>query len=188
MTVEYRQVFLGDEPLTVDAAAHILVVAFHDRSPAWPTVSAAYGTVNEFAQDQHIAFGAFADSSLVGWIGATPSYNGNVWEIQLLGVTPEWQRIGIATALVRILISAVGHVGCHTVCVWCDDETNSTSIGGCNLFPRPLDALARLESGPRHAGGFYEHIGFVRCGILPDANGPGKPDILYAIPVIDQTT
>jgi aminoglycoside 6'-N-acetyltransferase I len=184
MTVTYDQVFFADHPIIVDAAAHILVAAFNDRSAAWPTVSLAHATVREIAQHEHIAFGAFADSTLVGWIGATPSYNGNVWEIQLLGVTPEWQRNGIATTLVHRLVTAVAHAGCHTVCVWCDDESKSTSIGGDSLFPHPLDALARLESGPRHAGGFYEHIGFVRCGILPDANGPGKPDILYAKPVM----
>jgi len=150
MTVEYRQVFFGDEPLTVDAAAQILVVAFHDRSLAWPTVSAAYGTMNEFAQDQHIAFGAFADSSLVGWIGATPSYNGNVWEIQLLGVIPEWQRNGVATALVRMLISALVHVGCHTVCVWCDDESKSTRKTRVGSAARRWLLRARRVCSLRH--------------------------------------
>ena len=183
MTVEYRQVFFGDHPPSVDAAADILVAAFDDRSPAWRTISAAHATITDFAEGEHIAFGAFAGTSLVGWIGATPRYNGNVWEIELIAVMPNWQRFGIGTALVQILIPAVRHAGCQTLCVWCDAESNSTSVGGINLYPHPLDALSRLISGPRHAGGFYEHIGFVRCGILPDANGPGKPDILYAMPV-----
>ena len=31
-----------------------------------------------------------------------------------------------------------------------------------------------------HAAGFYRRMGFEVVGLIPDASGPGKPDILMA--------
>jgi aminoglycoside 6'-N-acetyltransferase I len=31
-----------------------------------------------------------------------------------------------------------------------------------------------------HPFGFYRRLGFVLVGVLPDANGPGRPDIFLA--------
>ncbi len=183
MTVRYDRLFCGEDSSHVDAAAHILVAAFKDRSPAWPTFAAGHATVSEFVDSPHISYGAFLDNELIGWVGATPSYNGQSWEIQLLGVSPQWQRRGIATSLLKLLSEAVQRNGGHTLFVWCDDESESTTIGGKDIFTTPLEAIQAHVSGPRHAGGFYEQFGFVRCGILPNANGLGKPDILYAMAI-----
>lgn len=55
-----------------------------------------------------------------------------------------------------------------------------TSIGGRDLYPDPLRAAANVVSTVQHPLEFYRKLGFVVVGLLPDANGFGKPDIFMA--------
>jgi aminoglycoside 6'-N-acetyltransferase I len=55
-----------------------------------------------------------------------------------------------------------------------------TSLGGVDLFPSPLEHLARVRNLRRHPYEFYQKQGYVIVGVVPDANGFGKPDILMA--------
>jgi hypothetical protein len=43
-----------------------------------------------------------------------------------------------------------------------------------------VQQVARIENRRGHPYEFYQKLGFVIVGVLPDANGPGKPDILMA--------
>ena len=52
-----------------------------------------------------------------------------------------------------------------------DDEDNMTSLGGVDLYPDPLAHLARLHDRRGHPFGFYQRLGFVVVGVMPDANG-----------------
>lgn len=61
-----------------------------------------------------------------------------------------------------------------------DDEDNSTNLGGVDLFPDVLGRLQRLHSLRRHPYTFYLELGYVVVGVIPDANGLGKPDIWLA--------
>jgi aminoglycoside 6'-N-acetyltransferase I len=61
-----------------------------------------------------------------------------------------------------------------------DDEDNLTSLGGIDLYPNPLDHLSRIENLRGHPYEFYRKLGFVIVGVMPDANGFGKPDIYMA--------
>lgn len=56
-----------------------------------------------------------------------------------------------------------------------------TSVGGIDLYPDVLRHLRDLRDlGRRHPFLFYQRLGFVVTGVLPDANGPGKPDIFMS--------
>ena len=55
-----------------------------------------------------------------------------------------------------------------------------TSLAGVDLYPDPLVHLARLEDVKGHPFRFYLLQGYSVVGVIPDANGPGKPDILLA--------
>ena len=52
------------------------------------------------------------------------------------------------------------------------------SLAGVDLYadiPRHIGELRDLGRG--HPFLFYRKLGFVVTGIMPDANGPGRPDI-----------
>lgn len=164
----------------IDAVAAILVAGFADRSPAWPTLEAGINEVNAFSTDEQISLVATINDTIVGWISATPQYQRFGWELHPLVVAPDYQHQGVGKALVAELCTQLASHGATVLYAWSDDESMSTSLGGRNLLPNPLDHLNHFEPSSRHAGGFYLKQGFVLCGVLPNANGPGKPDILFA--------
>ncbi len=61
-----------------------------------------------------------------------------------------------------------------------DDETGLTSLADADLYPNPLEPLQKLRDLKGHPFSFYQKVGFTVVGVIPDANGPGKPDILMA--------
>jgi aminoglycoside 6'-N-acetyltransferase I len=61
-----------------------------------------------------------------------------------------------------------------------DDEDGRTSLAGLDLYPDPLEHLRRIRDLRGHPFGFYVRLGFALAGVVPDANGLGKPDILLA--------
>jgi aminoglycoside 6'-N-acetyltransferase I len=67
-----------------------------------------------------------------------------------------------------------------TLWLGADDEDNRTTLGGANLYPDVLDKLAHIRNIKGHPFAFYLKMGFVLAGVVPDANGRGKPDILMA--------
>lgn len=70
--------------------------------------------------------------------------------------------------------------GAHTLYLGTDDEANLTSLGGVDLYPDVLSHVASIRNLGRHPYGFYLKQGFEIVGVMPDANGPGKPDIYMA--------
>jgi aminoglycoside 6'-N-acetyltransferase I len=55
-----------------------------------------------------------------------------------------------------------------------------TSLRGAELYPDPIRELHRIRDLRGHPFGFCVRLGFALAGVVPDANGPGKPDILLA--------
>ena len=47
-------------------------------------------------------------------------------------------------------------------------------------FPAQRGKLSEIETVRRHPIGFYWRPGFEFIGVMPDANGFGKPDIYMA--------
>jgi aminoglycoside 6'-N-acetyltransferase I len=44
--------------------------------------------------------------------------------------------------------------------------------------------VAKIKNLNQHPYKFYQKLGFVIVGVIPDANGPGKPDIIMAKRVV----
>lgn len=61
-----------------------------------------------------------------------------------------------------------------------DDEHGQTSLGGVDLYADVAESIASIRNRGGHPYEFYLKAGFRVVGVLPDANGVGKPDIFLA--------
>ena len=171
-----------DDERALHQAAELLVAGFREHWPnAWPDLDAAREEVDEALEPGRIARAAVDDQGTVlGWIGGIPGYDGNVWELHPLVVRPDRQDQGIGRALVADLEQHVAQRGGLTLWLGTDDEDDMTSLAGVDLYPDVLGHAQRVRSIKRHPFEFYRKMGFVVAGVVPDANGRGKPDILMA--------
>ena len=163
--------------LDTPAAARLLV----DLLPeGWPDLRRARREVEEAFTKGRIRRAAVAGGALVGWVGAQPMYPGHVMELHPLVVRRDWQGRGVGRALVQDLEAQVRRRGIRVLVLGSDDERGQTSLANVNLFDEPLRHLRALRNLRRHPYGFYERCGFTVVGVIPDANGPGRPDIWLA--------
>jgi aminoglycoside 6'-N-acetyltransferase I len=171
----------GDDE-TVRQAAILLVEGFKENWPdAWPDVDAALEEVREsFGEGRISRVAVGEDGAVLGWIGGIPSYGGKVWELHPLVVRPDLQRRGIGRALVADLEERVRERGGLTIWLGTDDETGMTTLSGVDLYPNVLGHLANIRNLRGHPYEYYSKLGYSIIGAMPDANGPGKPDIYMA--------
>jgi aminoglycoside 6'-N-acetyltransferase I len=96
-------------------------------------------------------------------------------------VALEHRRRGIGRALVEAFEAEVSSRGGLTITLGTDDDSFMTSVSGVDLYddiPRHIAELRDLGRG--HPFGFYQRLGYVVTGVMPDANGPGRPDIFMS--------
>jgi aminoglycoside 6'-N-acetyltransferase I len=162
-------------------AARLLNVAFAEHWPnAWSTFEDAFEEVNEILKPGHILRVALENGEVLGWVGGHPDYDGHVWELHPLVVDPARQRQGIGAALVRDFEQQVKARGGITILLGSDDEDGMTSLAFTDLYEDTWQKIRDLRNLKGHPYEFYQKMGFTVVGVVPDANGPGKPDILLA--------
>ena len=148
---------------------------------AWPDLDSALEEVQDSFGEDRISRVALDDSGQVlGWIGAIPEYDGHAWQMHPLVVHPRHQGKGIGRALVQDLEEIIRHRGGITIYLGTDDEDSMTSLADIDLYPDVFEHIARIKNLKHHPYQFYQKLGFVIVGVIPDANGPGKPDILMS--------
>jgi aminoglycoside 6'-N-acetyltransferase I len=168
------------QPGDVEAMAKLLVRGFADDWPdAFPDSSHARAAVDDVLSHGFARL-AVDSERVVGWIGGLPQYDGNVWELHPLVVDIEMRSRGIGRALVADFESQVRARGGLTVILGTDDETEMTSLSNVDLYDDLPRRLAGIAAKKRHPFVFYQKLGFVVAGVVPDANGRGKPDIFLA--------
>ena len=172
----------ADDAAAIRQIAEMMVEAFREHWPeAWPNLEAALEEVHEALADERINRIAVAEDGVVlGWIGGISEYDGNAWELHPLVVRPDRQGEGIGQALVADLETRVREQGGLTVFLGTDDEDNMTSLAGRDLYPNVAEHVIKIKNLRRHPFEFYQKQGYVVVGVIPDANGWGKPDILMA--------
>jgi aminoglycoside 6'-N-acetyltransferase I len=170
-----------DHPL-IEQAAQLLVDAFREHWPdAWPTLEEGRKELQEMLETDRICRIALDEkANLLGIIGGIPNYDGHVWELHPLAVQPHRQGQGIGRRLVKDLEAQVRAKGALTITLGTDDEDGMTSLANTDLFANPWEKIRDIQNLKNHPFSFYQKMGYVITGVVPDANGIGKPDILMA--------
>lgn len=148
---------------------------------SWPDLDAALDEVRESFDEDRISLVALGEDGVaLGWVGGIRRYSGKVWELHPLVVAIGHQGKGIGRALVNALEERVRQRGGLTMMLGTDDVTGQTTLANVNLLPNVWEHIARIRNLRRHPYEFYQKLGYAIIGAVPDANGPGKPDILMA--------
>jgi GNAT superfamily N-acetyltransferase len=175
-----------DDEAAIRQVAALLVEGFAANWPeAWPDLESALEEVREsFALGRISRVALDEDGMVLGWIGGISQYRGHVWELHPLVVRVNQQGKGIGRALVTDLEERVKEHGGLTITLGTDDVTQQTTLAGINLFPNICEHVAHIRNLSHHPYEFYQKLGYVIVGVMPDANGLGKPDILMAKSVV----
>ena len=164
----------------IEQAAQLLVDAFREHwADAWPTLEEGLKEVQEMLENERICRVAVDEQgNLLGIIGGIPGYDGKVWELHPLAVQPPAQGKGIGRELVEDLEEQVRLKGGLTITLGSDDEDNMTSLSDVDLYENLWEKIRDIRNFKNHPFEFYQKMGYVITGVVPDANGRGKPDIL----------
>lgn len=131
-------------------------------------------------QEGKVCIVALVDNRVVGMVGAMPQYGITGWELHPLAVRAEAREKGIGTNLCRELERILKEKGCITIYLGSDDETGSTTLANTDLFVDTYEKIKNIRNLSNHAFEFYQKVGYKIVGVIPDANGIGKPDIWLA--------
>ena len=176
---DYTFCCINESSQTMDQAAKILLESFQGAN-MWPDLDnqQAKETVVDCIADDNICIGIKINSHLIGWIGLRPLYR-KTWELHPVAIKPEFQRKGYGKILMNELEKIAQKKGIIGIVAGSDDETNKTSISQADITSENLfDEIKNIKNYHNHPFEFYIKCGYSIIGIIPNANGPQKPDIL----------
>lgn len=159
--------------------AEILLDGFSDTGTVgWSTMEECLEEVNDSLEKKKISRIAINDTKeVLAWTIGEEIYEGYTWELALLVVRRDSKRKGIGRKMLEDFEEQVLKRGGSVVFLGSDDENNRTSLGGRELYPNPLEHLANIKNLGGHPYEFYQKCGYTITGVIPHANGFGKPDI-----------
>jgi aminoglycoside 6'-N-acetyltransferase I len=171
-----------EHDLLIQQAAQLLVDAFREHwVEAWSTLEEGLKEVEEMLEAERICRTALDDNgNLLGIIGGISQYDGLVWELHPLAVQPAAQGKGIGKALVEDFEEQVRQRGGLTITLGSDNEDNMTSLSDVDLYENLWEKIRDIRNFKRHPFEFYQKMGYTITGVVPDANGVGKPDIIMS--------
>jgi aminoglycoside 6'-N-acetyltransferase I len=165
---------------SIEDAAKLLHATFSPLG-VWTALTEARQEVLEsISPDRVSRVARSTEGAVIGWIGAIREYDGLVWQLHPLVVDAAQRRCGVGRALVMDLEAILTARGGLTLWAGSDDLAGETSLGGVDLYSALPDAFSAVRSWGNHPLPFYRRLGFHVIGVMPDANGPGRPDIFLA--------
>lgn len=149
----------------------------------WENLDAAMEEINDrlFKEEGNTFLAAVEKGAVLGFVGILPIYRGKCFELHPLAVRGDRQRRGIGAALVTAIEKEAAKQGGFTLWLGADDERTpgETSFADVDLYEDLPRKIAEFKPGG-HQAAFYLKMGFTVVGVMPDANGRGKPDIFMA--------
>lgn len=176
MAYEFRDI--SDSQELRRQAAHVLHATFARLgNTCWPDLTTATKEVDECLEVPNLCIGICDDGDLLGWVGLRPMY-ARTWELHPLVVQTDCQGRGIGILLMNQLEKVAREKGIMGIMLGSDDEHAQTSLSNVlfsqeNIF-REIESIRNVA---RHPFEFYRKCGYIIVGIVPNANGEGKPDI-----------
>lgn len=161
-------------------ASALLADAFPD---AYSTNS--YEEILDCLNPERISISAIKDDDLIGFIGGVPQYGVTGWELHPLVVNKKFRGMGIGRKLVEKLEHEISTRGGITIYLGSDDEHFQTSISGTDLYNNIYEKIKNITNFKNHPIGFYLKMGYIVSGVIPDANGFGKPDIIMSKRIVN---
>lgn len=171
----------ADNAAAVEQTAALLHVVF--RPLAWETMDEAREEIAEMLNPERIFRIAIDDveaNAVIGMIGGIPQYDGRVWELHPLAVRADHRKQGLGRRLVQDLEAQIKARGGLTITLGTDDLDDRTSLSNTDLYDNLWHKIATIRNLNNHPYEFYQKLGYVITGLVPDANGWGKPDILMS--------
>lgn len=158
----------------IDSAVDLLQEAFSDH---W---DCGREDVLELLEGEKVCLAAVENGMVLGLIGAMPQYGQTGWELHPLAVRQEARGKKIGTRLIQCLEEELRTRGGLTIYLGSDDEDGKTTLAETDLFQDTYRKIEEIQNLKHHAYEFYQKMGYKIVGVIPDANGLGKPDIWLA--------
>ncbi len=171
MKIKQQTVFNQD----AKACVTILVNAFPERFGK----TAAREMILSFIRGENLLYVAIDQDEIIGFAGALKRQYSTAYELHMMVIKPAHRFRGVGTRLLDILEDKLRARKVLTMFLGSDDEGCKTSLSQTNLYENTLDKLATIEA-IGHPFLFYQKQGYKVVGVLPDAHGEGRPDILMA--------
>ncbi len=165
-----------EEALLIQAAE----VLSESLSEWLPTPQEARAEIEQLLSPGNLMLAAVEEGRVLGLGGIlAPIYDGRVFELHPLAVRSGNRHRGIGCAIVRALEEKAKERGGLTIYLGSDDEREGgeTSLANTDLYNDLSGKIASFDPGS-HPSAFYLKLGYKIIGVMPDANGPGKPDII----------
>jgi aminoglycoside 6'-N-acetyltransferase I len=161
-------------------AAHILFKASKSiTKTSWQTIESAEMEVLNCCKDEYISVGYIHNEKLIGWIGLRPMYGNITWELHPIVVKPEFQKHKTGTKLLAEIERIAKEKNILNIILGTDDELGKTSLSKIDLYASDMFyEIKNIKNLNDHPFEFYQKNGYKIIGVIPDANGPHKPDIL----------
>jgi len=118
----------------------------------------------------------------IAWVAAARDW-GRIWELHPLIVAVDHQRRGHGLRLVRAIEDIARAAGALTMLLGTSDTVDATSLSNVDLYEGTGARLDAMTVRAPHAVTFWQRAGYKIVGVLPDAEGPGKPSIQLARPL-----
>jgi aminoglycoside 6'-N-acetyltransferase I len=180
-SLAFRSIDPTDAP-QIDALAQLTFDAFRTYAPSWlPSKrDAELRVLGATEGDRLNRVLIDKNNQPLGWIGVIPVNHGRIWEIHPLAISCKLQRRGYGRMLVAEVERLAQHRGVLGLLAGTSDETGATPLYQMDLYADPLKAMGMLTGTEDHPVAFWMRVGFKVVGVVPDADGRGRPGITLA--------